>query len=648
MTCQRWSAKLPRVTPGPDDGAGAGGSNGRAAPDETASPGDGVPLEATLDAICEALRLQVGHDFTSYKRTTLGRRVERRISACRASSPSSYLEILRTDAREANALLRELLISVTELFRDPEALEALAELSLEPLVRASDEPIRVWVPGCASGEEAYSIAILLCERMGALPRACQIFATDIDLAALEVARSGRYPETIAERVSEARLSRFFFKRDGSYHVRKELRDMCVFSAHNVLHDPPFSRLHLISCRNLLIYFEAALQARLLPVFHYALRPGGHLFLGTAETIGESTSLFEPLDPAHRLYRPRETGRRRELSLPIAATRPAASPAAPQRVLGNLSEPTLVRTVERALLDDYAPPGVVVTQEGEVVYLCGDTSTFLEPPRGSAPFNLFAMVRSSLRQELRSCLARAAQSKDELVTPEVELPVGDQVQRARLVVRPLRGLGAEVELFLVAFQAIGALSVPSPGVVVRTEEPRVEVLERELRSTRDLWHGTTRALEISNEDLRSSNEEYQVLNEELQTSKEELQSTNEELRTVNGELQKKVEALDAAHADLQNLFDSADVATLLLDRSLRIRRFSPSAAEVFFVMAADVGRPLTDIAMRLVDLDLRGVVGEVLATLRPVERAVRRTDDDRRYLLRALPYRTLTGTSPAWC
>jgi two-component system CheB/CheR fusion protein len=616
------------------------------APGERTLPSRQAQIAALLGPICENVRRYTGHDFSRYKQATLLRRVERRMISLRSASAGDYLEHLRADPDEARALVRELLISVTQFFRDPAAFTALAELSIAAILdgKGADDSVRVWVPGCATGEEAYSIAMLLRERMGNVAPSVQIFATDIDTAALDVARQGRYPEGIADHVTPERLEHFFTNEDGFFRVRKDLRDMCLFSPHNVLHDPPFSRLDLLSCRNLLIYLEPAVQEKLIPLFHYSLNSNGFLFLGSAETPGSHGALFQTLDRAHRVYARREALVRPALELPLSGAAGRGLSVVSRRAISELPAVTGTRVLERALLDDYAPPGAVIRDLGEVVYLCGRTTTYLEPPRGSAPFDIFGMARPFLRQELRTAVFRSAQSKAEIAVRNLDAPVGDLRQRFNLVVRPMYELGADSTLFLVAFQELGPprSHVEQAEVAPSPQEPLADQLDRELRATREQLRSTIEELETSNEELKSSNEELQSLNEELQTSKEELQSTNEELRTVNSELQKKVEALDAAHTDLQNLFDSTSLASIFLDRELCIRRFTPAAKEVFRLIAGDVGRPLTDVAARITNGDLIAEVGEVLRSLAPKELDVRRAEGDERYIMRILPYRTLAS------
>lgn len=607
-------------------------------------------LGALLAPICQLVQQQTGHDFSQYKLGTIQRRMEHRMDQLRVSSAAEYLERLRHEPAEIAALVRELLIGVTQFFRDPEAFEVLARQVIPRLLedRAPQGPLRVWVAGCSTGEEAWSIAMLLRERMELLTAApaVQIFATDIDAESLEVAREGYYPPDIAEQLTPRRLERFFTLEEGGYRVKEELRALCLFSVHDLLTDPPFSRLDLLCCRNVLIYLEGSVQERLIPLFHHALRAGGYLFLGAAEGLGRYEQLFTPVHRAWRIYQHREAEARPPLELPMGHfSRHGPAHPALQPVLAHNTEAGSARLLERALLQEYAPPGAVIKERGEVLYLCGRTASYLEPPRGGMPFNLFSMAKPFIREELRAAAFRAARSREPEVLRNLEAPAEGKVQRFNLVVRPLSELGADTRLLLVAFQELGPPQSLEPGAQA---EPRAAQalsegrLERELQATRERLRTTIEELESSNEQLRTSNEELQSANEELQTSKEELQSANEELRTVNAELQKKIEALNTANSDLQNLFESTNIAILFLDRGLRIKRFTLAAREVFRLIEADVGRPLTDIAQRITQADVARESREVLRTLLPRELPVRRLEGDEHYLMRLRPYRTMEG------
>jgi PAS domain S-box-containing protein len=600
----------------------AGSSAHRAAPPDAS-------LAEVLGGLCTVVRERTGNDFSDYKRSTLGRRVQRRMAALGIDSPAVYLARAESDPTEAEALLHELLVSVTQFFRDPETLDVLPVEALAALPE-----LRVWVCGCATGEEAYSLAMLLLERRAPAAEPAVVFATDVDEAALAVARAGRYGDAAVAGISPERLARFFVREPGGWVVGRELRDCCVFSRHNLVHDPPFSRLALVSCRNVLIYLEGPLQARLLPTFHFALRPDGVLLLGSAESADQRPDLFEAIDRRHRLYRRTAAVVAHVPSFPAAgADRPSqvtpTRPPTPQQ-----GSP---RVVERILLESYAPPAAVVTGAGEVVYLCGPTSRFLEAPTGPAPFDLVSLTRPQLRHRVRAALAEARARRQEVASPSVSTATEAGPLAQSVVVRPLPEL-APAELFLVVFREAADPRPPPPGAA----EPMIDQLERELLATREQWRATRHELEASNDELRSSNEEYQSLNEELHTSREELQSINEELQSVNAELRQKIEALDETHGDLQNLFDATDVGAILLDGAGRIRRFTPAATELYPMLPTDVGRPLTHISPLAPDLPLAEHIRAVGQTHQPVSAVAVRASDGSRFAVRVVPYRRPGG------
>jgi two-component system, chemotaxis family, CheB/CheR fusion protein len=604
-----------------------------------------------LEEICAILRDRTGHDFSRYKQSTLVRRIERRWHLLRIDSVSDYLQLLQSSTDESGELFKDLLISVTHFFRDTEAFEALAAEVVPRLFEARDPEatVRVWVAGCASGEEAYSLAMLLREHMEGLDRSApraQIFATDIDLRALEIARQGWYPASIADHVSPPRLARYFSRVADGFQVSSELREMCIFSPHNLTKDPPFSRLDLVSCRNLIIYLENELQRRVLAVLHYALAPGGFLFLGPAENVTSQADLFQPLDKRHRIFRRKNTTLAPALRLPLLRPgRIASMPGEmPVRVAGRME--ALGRTVDRVVLEQYAPPTVVVNERGETVYFSGATGRYLEQPSGAPTVSLLNLARRDLRLALRSVMHQAMTSRQQSVQEGVAVDVGGKVQRINVIVRPLPETVEEATLFLVVFQEVGAPmtreQAEADGALPRTESAIVEQLENDLRAAKQSLHTTVEELETSNEELFSMNEELQSSNEELQTSKEELQSINEELETLNVELRKKIEELNSANADLQNLFQSTQIASVFLDRELKIQRFTPASAEVFSLIEGDVGRPISDISPRFTGVELLEQIHEVLRTAAPREAQVLVDGGKAAFILRVLPYRRLSG------
>ncbi|HEX2223882.1 MAG TPA: chemotaxis protein CheB, partial [Thermoanaerobaculia bacterium] len=618
-----------------------------------------------LGRICSILRRKTGHDFSRYKQSTLVRRLRRRVHELRAESVAAYLERLRQEPKEVDQLFQDLLIGVTHFFRDPEAFEVLARKVVPRLFdRDPDEPVRVWVAGCATGEEAYSLAMLLREHASRLdsPSPIQIFATDIDEQALEAARLALYPESIAAQISPERLERFFVRHGNMYQVAKEVREICLFSTHNLITDPPFSRLDLLSCRNLLIYHQSELQKRLVPLCHYALRSGGFLFLGPSESVASHPELFRPVDKKYRVYQRREAVIRPPVSFTLVGRSRFASRIAVDERRGTPEEKDLARTSERILLERYAPACVVVNDGGDIVYFSPRTGRYLEPSAGRPSLNVLDMARKGLKLDLRTALHKAANTRAPVVQEDVRFEVDGQALRLDLNVRPMPELGEDAGLFMVVFQeqplsrtlrADAAGAGAGADAVSEAQGEIIRRLEIDLRSTKDHLQATLEELESSNEELVSSNEELlsineelQSANEELQTSKEELQSVNEELETVNTELKKKIEELDRAHSDLQNLFESTRIATIFVDRELRIKRFTPAATEVFRLIGGDLGRPITDIAPRFEDGfadgegDLVGAIKEVMRTLAPRERQVRLTAEQAWYQLRILPYRTM--------
>ena len=612
-------------------------------------PGLGAEVNDHLHTIHALLKRRTGHDFSQYKEGTVVRRMQRRMQALQLDAVDAYVTLLRQDPTELGFLFKDLLIGVTYFFRDPEAFAALAREVIPQLVadKGADDQVRVWVSGCASGEEAYSLAILLREHLDMLAVVphVQVFATDIDEEALESARKGCYPAGIADQVTPERLERFFVKQDSLYQVKKELREMCLFSVHSLLKDPPFARLDLISCRNVLIYLGAELQQKLMRLFHYALRPGGYLFLGPSETVTRQGALFRTLDRTQRIFQKKDAVVRLPVEFPRTDVR---WPSPRQRGEPERPRPAPAQTistlVERTIVESYAPACVVVTAQGEAVYFSGRTGRYLEPPAGTPSVNLVNMARAGLRLPLQTALRQAVTTHRRVVQEQVAVQTNGNVQTLTLVVQPLTEGEAEATLYLVIFQDLGPAQSPTPAAAdapgPSPEDAHLRSLEFELRTTRERLQAAIEELEASNEELSSANEEFQSTNEELETSKEELQSLNEELETVNAELRRKVDDLDRINSDLQNLLDSTQIATLFLDRELRIRNFTPAASTVLPLRPGDVGRPLTDLAQRFADTDLVSDATEVFRTLAVRERSLRTTDTNDRYLMRILPYRTV--------
>jgi len=608
-------------------------------------------IQKNLPRIASILRTRTGHDFHGYKQNTFMRRVQRRMQVLQAEAVPAYLAILRTDPNEVGHLFQDLLIGVTQFFRDKSEF-ALIEREVIPKLfegRTAADNIRVWVLGCATGEEAYSLAILLREHMASLdivPRV-QIFATDLDGRALSIARGGRYPESIAKDVSPERLARWFNREGATYIVVKELREMCIFSQHNVIRDAPFSRIDLISCRNLLIYLTAELQERIIPLFHFALRPGGFLFLGSSENVTRHAKMFAPIERRHRVFR-RQEGISREIpEFPLSAgsMRPplAQMPRAPRNRVD-----ASVRKRAEQIIERYAPSYVLVDEHYDVLQFSEHTGGLLQPSGGAASLNLLNLVHRQLRIELRAALQAAATDRRRV---EIDVPnvlINGSARRIDMIVEPVIERDGPTG-FLVLFRDKGmATSVGDrdPHDLAQLRDDHVAQLESELRLANERLQSTIEELESTNEELKASNEEYQSLNEELQsaneeleTSKEELQSVNEELHTVNGELGYRVNELARANSDLKNLLENTQIATVFLDNDLRVKSFTASMSDVYHLIESDLGRPITDIAARIDYPDLRDDVRRVLRTLAPAEREVAGASADTRYLVRVLPYRS---------
>jgi len=612
---------------------------------------DGVSPQTTaqLSRIVAVLGARTKHDFSGYKEKTVARRVQRRMQALQISSPDQYVKRLRSEPREVDLLFQDLLINVTNFFRDPAAFRALDGRVISPLVQDAKETIRVWVPGCATGEEAYSVGILLREKMAQMdgPPKVQIFATDIDDNALETARFGRYPLAIARDVSPERLARFFVKDEGAYRVVKELRDMCIFSVHNILRDPPFSKLDLISCRNLLIYLNAAMQSRLLQIAHYALRPGACLFLGNTESVAQQPTMFTTVDKAHHIFRwlPHAEP---SIRFPFTPNHPGDRGDQPERPKIE-SRRSMSEAAEHIVLG-YAPAYVVINAEQQVLNFSPRTGKYLEHPAGAPNIELLEMARLGLRGDLRVAVGKALQTGQRTVQPDVAFEADGSVHNVNIIVQPFGSNAARSSaLYVVLFQDAREAKLESEGII---DEPKGEAsalqqLGSELRQVRAQHQAITEEMEATNEELKSSNEELSSMNEELQstneeleTSKEELQSINEELQTVNGQLQSSNDDLRRANSDMKNLLESTQIATLFLDGDMRIRSFTPAIADIFFAVASDHGRPINHIRTRLETTDFELDCRRVLRTLAPVEREISLADHSASYVMRIMPYRTI--------
>jgi two-component system, chemotaxis family, CheB/CheR fusion protein len=608
--------------------------------------------DEALANIFAQLKLRTGHDFSNYKRSTVIRRIERRMGVREVANLQDYASFLRENAEEAQMLLKDLLISVTNYFRDTESIHLLAREVLPKTFegkQASDQ-VRVWVPGCATGEEAYSIAMLLDEFAAGSTdaRGFQLFATDIDENAIAIARDGFYSDAEISDVSPERLRRFFHKEDRGYRVRRDLREKILFAVHNLIKDPPFSHVDLVSCRNLLIYLNRAAQTRALEVLHFALNPGGYLFLGSSESVDGATDLFASFNKEHHIYQSRPVPPRSTFEIPsFPVIREIDRPDKPElvqeaRALRRMSYSQL----HLRLLEQYGPPSVVVNEEFDIVHLSEKAGRYLQMPGGEPSHNLLEIVRPELRLDLRTALYEATQNRTAAEARGLRVRVNDHTETINLLVRPvLRRTDGTEGFLLVLFEGAPEDDATPAAEVVRSGEPITRRLEQELVESKARVRAVVQQYEVQQEELRASNEELQSMNEELrsaaeelETGKEELQSTNEELSTVNQELKIKIEELSQANSDFKNLMNSTDIGTIFLDRSLNVKLFTPRARDIFNLIATDTGRSLSDITSKLKDEDLIPGVKHVLGSLQRIEREVQ-TTDGRWYMMGASPYRT---------
>jgi len=614
-------------------------------------PDDGTDVSAAL----RVLRMATGVDFSQYKQATVRRRIARRMFLRKIDSLEMYVRHLRQAPDEVQALYDDILIQVTEFFRDPHGFEALRDSVFPSLVkeRHADEPIRIWVPGCATGEEAYSLVICLLEFLEetASNVAIQMFATDLSAAAIARARAGTFPASIENEVSAQRLRRFFMKTDGRYQIAKAIRDACVFAPQNLTRDPPFSKLDLISCCNVLIYLNAALHERVIPVFHYALKPGGFLKLGPSESVGRFTSLFSVVDKKQRIYA-RKPGPSAHLGLGVIDGGRIATPTRQEEKDAGWSAAAIEQEVDRLILRRYAPAGVVVNADMEIVQVRGKTGSYLEATPGAASLNLFRMAREGLPSALRQAVRRASKSGDPVKVEGLRVKANGGFRDVDLEVIPLAPReGPKDRHYLILFFEQRAQGTSPVSARDRTREPKIADRRRRTQLARELaaahehlqtineeHEATIEELRSASEEAQSSNEELQSTNEELETAKEELEATNEELTTVNDELNSRNLELLQLGGDLGNLLASIQVPIIMVSSDLRIRRMTPGTERVLNVAPADIGRPLGDIRLSLDVPELEALLREVMETLIIQERDVE-ARDGRWYSVRARPYRT---------
>jgi len=633
---------------------------------ESASVGD------SLNKIFVLLRTRTGNDFTYYKHATIRRRIKRRMVLNQIERMEDYVKYLQQQSKELDALFQDILINVTSFFRDPETFEALKTEVFPKLMqgRESGLPLRIWIPGCSTGEEAYSLAIALIEFLGEniSSTRIQIFASDIDSKAVDMARAAHYPESIRDDVSPARLQRYFIKTAEGYQICKSIRDICVFAVQNVVKDPPFSRLDLVSCRNLMIYFGAVLQKKVLHTFHYALNPGGYLMLGTSETIGSYADLYSLVDKKNKIYLKKSIASR--LIFDFSNAPNVAQVGGTETVEAGGRQSTvsnLQQEAENMILATYGPPGVIINRDMQILNFRGQTGPFIEPAAGSASLNLLKMARQDLVMELRSVVHEAIKQHQPVRKEGVRMQLQDGAYRlVNLQVLPLAGFNAVEPYYLVLFEAVGELVLPEKPTAkkvakkagkgsvgseqeIEKTDPRdlhIQELEQELVSNREYMQSIIESQESSNEELQSANEEIQSANEELQstneeleTAKEELQSTNEELATINEEHEIRNQELTTANNDLSNLLASVELAIVILREDMSIRRFTPAATQLLNLIDADVGRPISNIRPNVTIPDLETRVRQVISTM-AVQSLEVQDKDGRWYVLRLRPYKTL--------
>ncbi len=614
--------------------------------------------QSALQRIFVLLRSHTGNDFSLYKKSTIYRRIERRMGLHQIDNLNHYVRYLRENPREVELLFKELLIGVTNFFRDPPSWEQLKGEILPALLaaHASSGVLRAWVPGCSTGEEAYSLAMVFREALDPLKPVrnltLQIFATDLDRDAVEKARQGLYPDNIAADVSPERLRRFFVQEERGYRIGKEIREMVVFASQNIIMDPPFTKLDIISCRNLLIYLSSELQKKIIPLFHYSLNPGGVLFLGSAETVGAFTNLFSPFDAKTRIFR--------RMNQPVAAVPvefPSSAFSPPHAEVADVGEPPVPRKssspniqtlADRVLVQRFSPVAILCNDKGDILYVSGRSGKYLEPSVGKANMNIFAMAREGLRYDLSSAFAIAVREERVVNVRGVKIGTNGGTQHVDLTLQKLVEPKELRGALMIVIRDVPAPAEPEKRTRHHRvpEGRRVAVLEQDLQRSREEIQITREEMQTSQEELKSTNEELQSTNEELQstneeltTSKEEMQSLNEELQTVNHELQAKVDELSRSNNDMKNLLNSTDIATLFLDGELCVRRFTTPTAKIIKLIPGDAGRPITEIVSDLDYPDLADDAREVLRTLVFKEKHVA-SRNGHWYTVRIMPYRTL--------
>lgn len=609
--------------------------------------------QSALEKVLILLRTKTGQDFSLYKKNTVYRRVERRMSIHKIDRISAYVRYLQENPQEVELLFKELLIGVTSFFRDPDAWEQLREEIIPTLLtnHAAGGVLRAWSAGCSTGEEAYSLAIAFKEALEQVKPTgsfkLQIYATDLDQDAIDKARQGVYSVNISADVSPERLKRFFFQEENGYRVGKEIREMVTFATQNVIMDPPFTKLDILICRNLLIYLTPDLQKKLLPLFHYSLNPAGVLFLGSAETISTFTDLFAPLNTKYRLFKRRESVWAEPLAFPASFI--PARPGIPRELSILKPVANLQSLAEQLLLKHFSPPAVLTNDRGDILYISGRTGKYLEPAAGKANWNIFAMAREGLRFSLGSAFQKALLQKEAITVKDLPIGKGSGMQAVNVTVQTIEEPEALRGMVMIVFTDVAtppekkasgrSRAAASGNAKVPELEQELQQFREELQTTREEMQSSQEELISTNEELQSINEELQSTNEELTTSREEMQSMNEELQTVNAEQQSKMDELSRVNNDMRNLLNSTEIVTVFLDDELQVRRFTSGADKIFKLIPGDVGRPLSDIANNLLYPEMTKEAQEVLRTLAFSEKQVV-TTDGHWFSVRIMPYRTM--------
>ena len=605
-----------------------------------------------LEKVFILLRNETGCNFSDYKSSTVIRRIEKRMALNQITKLENYIKHLQKNRSEIQKLFKELLIGVTSFFRDKEAFDGLQQRVIPEIIenKKDGDTIRIWVPGCSTGEEAYSLAILFDEAIRKQTKVLkiQIFASDLDENAINFARQGVYPETISADVSAERLRHYFQAETNTYRIKKEIRDQIIFAQHNLIKDPPFSKLDMVSCRNLLIYLNTEAQRKVFAIFHYALNPMGVLFLGNSESLGEYANMFDTVDRKYKIFKFKDVKHEKMPDIGHLFQEPIQLKATNTPVQKREWQNSLAGITEKILLANYAPACSIINAKGDAVYFSGNTGKYLQPSPGEAKLNIVEMAREGLKTDLRALISKGRKSKIPQVRKNITIKTNSSDQLINLSIRPLTEVGFEGEYWMVTFEDVESIPEKTNEIISKNsveDTTELHALEQELSATKEYLRSTIEQLEISNEELKSSNEELQSSNEELQstneemeTSKEELQSVNEEIVTVNTELQGKIDELAQAYDDMNNLLASTEIGTIFLDSDLKIKRFTTSMARIINLIQTDVGRPIEHLSSNLI---YDGIVKDakmVLNKLTPFRKTVRSTDGYW-YQMQIMPYRT---------